>query len=269
MSGDASMSMGVGSGRAYVPSQLLPRAGVVVAALLLASCGGGDGDGPSVTPTRTPNLPSATAEPTSAEPSTEESPAGSPTRTRTPRATATVTTTQREENPSPSETTSEDGSETAEDSSDNSADAPTWAWLLAALAILVALVAIIILVRRRRRAGAWATDFTTAGEEVAWFAQVMLPQLLAADSIQQVAGGWVVGESRVAAAEDRLTTLEATAPDDIARMRARALRDAVRAARQDVQRLVAPGAGVVPTADLMAIGVRLEEARTAATLRTA
>jgi hypothetical protein len=134
------------------------------------------------------------------------------------------------------------------------------------MVVLVALVATLILIRRRRRGRSWTTDFTTAGDEVAWFAQVLLPQLLAADSMQQVAGGWLVGESRVAAVEDRLTTLEATAPDDTARMRARALRDAVRAARQDVQRLVAPASGVVPTADLMAIGVRLEDARTAARL---
>jgi hypothetical protein len=134
------------------------------------------------------------------------------------------------------------------------------------LAVLVAVVATIILVGRGRRGGSWAAEFTTAADEVSWFAQVLLPQLLAAGSIQQLAGGWVVGETRVAAAEDRLTSLEATAPDDAARMRARALRDAVRGARQDVQRLVAAAGGVIPTADLLAIGVRLEEARTAARL---
>ena len=89
---------------------------------------------------------------------------------------------------------------------------------------------------------------------------------MAADSLQQVAGGWAVGESRVAAAEDRLTTLEATAPDDTARMRARGLRDAVRAARQDVQRLLAAATGVVPTGDLIAAAARLEDAQAAARL---
>jgi len=260
--------MGAGSGRAQILSRLLPLAGVVLAGLLLTSCGG-DGDGPSVTPTRTPDRPSATAEQSSAEPPTNESPAQSPTRTRTPRATATVTITQDEENSSPSETASQEGTESDEDSADDSGGVPSWAWWLAALAVLVALVATTILVRRRRRGRSWTTDLITAGNEVAWFSQVLLPQLLAADSIPQVAGGWVVGESRVAAVEDRLTTLEATAPDDRARMRARALRDAVRAARRDVQRLVAPASGVIPTADLMAIAVRLEDARTAAGLGVA
>ena len=133
-----------------------------------------------------------------------------------------------------------------------------------ALAILVALVAIIILVGRRRRGGAWAADFAAVGDEVAWFTNTLLPQLVAAGSLQQVAGGWAVGESRVAAAEDRLTTLEATAPDDAARMRARALRDAVRRAKQEVQRLAATATGVVPTAELIAVGVRLEDAQAAA-----
>jgi predicted nuclease with TOPRIM domain len=56
-----------------------------------------------------------------------------------------------------------------------------------------------------------------------------------------MAGGWAVSQGRVAAAEDGLTVLESTAPDDAGEARARALRDAVRDARARMQRLVAPG----------------------------
>ena len=271
-----SNSGGLGLGRAYVRSCHL-WLGLVVASLLLVSCGDGSG-GNLPEPTRTPELPSATTEPsptdspvapeTSDSPDdpdpSSDSPAASPTRTRTPRPTATVTESPQENESSPAASTSEDESES--DTSDEPDDVPAWVWVLLALVVIGAAVAIVLVVRKGRRRGAWTADFTAATDEVAWCSQTLLPQLLAADSLQLVAGGWVVGESRVAAVEDRLTTLEATARDDTDRMRARALRDAVRAARQDVQRLVAPGVGVVPTGDLMAVGIRLEDARAAARL---
>ena len=268
-----------GSGRAGLLSRLPGLVGIVATVLLLVSCGGGSGEGPSVDPSRTPVLPSSTAGPSETsspgdQDSPSESPADSPTRTRTPRSTATVTTTADESSESPSQEPSEEPSDSEEDaqpqddSADEPADVPAWAWWLAALAILVAVVAIIILVRRSRRRGAWAAEFATVVEEVAWFTKVLLPQLAAGGSIQQAAGGWAVGESRVAATEDRLTSLEATAPNETDRMRARALRDAVRAARQDVDRAVAPAAGAVPTGELIAVGVRLEDAQAAAKLGT-
>ena len=264
-----------GSDRAGLLSRLPGLVGIVATVLLLVSCGGGSGEGPSVDPSRTPVLPSSTAGPSETsspgnEDSPSESPADSPSRSRTPRSTATVTTTADEssESPSQAQSDSEEDVEPQDDSADEPTDVPAWAWWLAALAILIAVVAIIILVRRRRRRGAWAAEFATVVEEVAWFTKVLLPQLATGGSVQQAAGGWAVGESRVAATEDRLTRLEATAPDDTDRMRARALRDAVRAARQDVQRAVAPAAGAVPTGDLIAVGVRLEDAQAAAKLGT-
>jgi len=250
------MGQTASSDRAHGLSRLLRLVGLVAAGLLLMSCGDGSGEGPSVDPSRTPVLPSSTA-----EPSSTRSPDNADG-TRTPRSTVTVTASADEETQPPSEAPSESGG--TSDTASDSTEVPTWAWWLVALAILVALVAIIILVGRRRRGGAWAADFAAVGDEVAWFTNTLLPQLVAAGSLQQVAGGWAVGESRVAAAEDRLTTLEATAPDDAARMRARALRDAVRRAKQEVQRLVATATGVVPTADLIAVGVRLEDAQAAA-----
>ena len=69
----------------------------------------------------------------------------------------------------------------------------------------------------------------------------LLPELRRAGSREQVAGGWAVSSARAGALEDDLTALDATAPDDADRARARALRDAVRAARVRVEALVVPG----------------------------
>ena len=51
-------------------------------------------------------------------------------------------------------------------------------------------------------------DLAEAEGELAWFARELLPELRQVGSREQVAGGWTVGQTRVAAAEDRLTVLE-------------------------------------------------------------
>ena len=72
-------------------------------------------------------------------------------------------------------------------------------------------------------------------------------------SVEQVAGAWAVAAPRVTAAEDALTVLEPTAPDDAGQERARALRDASRVARQRMEQLVAPGLHDTWALDLDAI----------------
>jgi len=99
---------------------------------------------------------------------------------------------------------------------------------------------------------------------VAWFARVLVPELRRADSVDQVAGGWTVGSSRVSAVEDRLTALEASAPDDAARTRTRVLRDAVRASRGRLEGIVESGTPEMLRWDLDAVAAELEAA-----LRTA
>ena len=131
-------------------------------------------------------------------------------------------------------------------------------WLLAAL-VLGTAVAIPLVVRARRR-NAWRRDLAEAAGELAWFARELLPGLRQAGSREQVAGGWTVGQTRVAAAEDRLTVLESTAPDDAGRQRARSLRDASRQARSRMQLLTAPGPDDTWALDLDAIIADLEEA---------
>ncbi len=76
---------------------------------------------------------------------------------------------------------------------------------------------------------------------MAWFARVLLPELGQSGSIDQVGGGWTVGANRIAAVEDRLTVLEASAPDDATRTGTRTLRDAVRGSRGRVEGLLQSG----------------------------
>jgi hypothetical protein len=107
-------------------------------------------------------------------------------------------------------------------------------------------------------------DLAAAEDEVAWFARVLIPELRQPGSAEQVAGGWAVGSSRVSAVEDRLTALEASAPDDAGRTRARTLRDAVRASRTRMQELVGSGAIDTLPQDLDAVATELETALAAA-----
>ena len=112
-------------------------------------------------------------------------------------------------------------------------------WLLAALVAGLAIGVPLVVRSRRRRA--WQSDFATSQAEATWLTRELLPGLRRAGSREQVAGGWAVSSARVGALEDDLTALEATAPTDSHRARARALRDAVRAARVRVEALVVPG----------------------------
>ena len=107
-------------------------------------------------------------------------------------------------------------------------------------------------------------DLAAAEDEVAWFARVLIPELQQQGSAELVAGGWAVGSSRVSAVEDRLTALEASAPDDAGRTRARTLRDAVRASRARMQELVASAATHTLPQDLAAVATELEAALGAA-----
>jgi len=131
-------------------------------------------------------------------------------------------------------------------------------WLLAA--VIVAVAAAVPLLLRVRRRRAWRADLATAEGEVAWFARVLVPELRLAESLDQAAGGWTVGSSQVSALEDRLTALEATAPDDAGRTRARTLRDAVRTARTRLHGLLTAGQGDTPQRDLDAVAAELERA---------
>jgi len=124
-------------------------------------------------------------------------------------------------------------------------------------------VAIPLLVRASHRRE-WRDELAAAENEVVWFARGLIPQLGQMGSLAEVAGGWNLAESRVAAVEDRLTALEPSAPDEDARLRALDLRDAVRAARGQIQGLLEAGRPVTMTQDLAAVATQLEQVLAAA-----
>ena len=91
-----------------------------------------------------------------------------------------------------------------------------------------------------------------------WFARDLLRELRLAGSHEEMAGGWAVSQKRVTAAEDELTVLESTAPDEAGRTRARSLRDAFRHARARMQLLVAPGQHDTWALDLDTLMIEME-----------
>lgn len=112
---------------------------------------------------------------------------------------------------------------------------------------LLAAALAVVLVRRARRRSAWDADLAAVEDEAEWFARELVPRLQQAGSPDEVAGGWRVAAGRVILAEDQLTGLESSAPDEARRTRARALRDAVRAARHGVDGLlVSPDPATLP-----------------------
>jgi hypothetical protein len=272
--------------------------GMTVATLLVASCGGDGAPGlPTVTPSRsvTSTIPAATRSPIGPETPTPTATISRPTRSpaRTDSPTPTQTTTATTANPTrpetpvptatiptatptatrettavssptvtgpPSPTPSESPTtlSSAAGSSTAATGVPSWLWwLLAALALVAIAIPLLVSARRRR---AWRADLRAAEDEVAWVARALVPELGRAGSVEQVAGGWGVGSSRVSAVEDRLTALEASAPDDAGRNRARTLRDAVRAARHRMQELTGSGTSDTLFRDLDAVAAELEAA---------
>ncbi|HEX2361758.1 MAG TPA: hypothetical protein VHI11_06775 [Jiangellaceae bacterium] len=167
------------------------------------------------------------------------------------------------ESPSPTPSESSTTVSSAAGSSAATTGVPTWLWWLLAALALAAVIAVPLLVSARRRR-AWLADLTAAENEVAWFARVLILELQQAGSVERVAVGWAVGSSRVSAVEDRLTALEASAPDDAGRAWARTLRDAVRAARDHMQELTGSGSGDTLLRDLDAVAAELEAALRAA-----
>jgi hypothetical protein len=214
---------------------------------------------PRPTPTETPR-PTESPRPTETPRPTE-----SPRPTETVTATVTATSTMRPTPEEPSSPVSEPATTaptTATGSTTDASGAPTWLWWLLAALVLTAAIATPLVVRGRRRR-AWDADLAAAVDEVAWFARVLVPELRQAATVEQVRGGWAVGEDRVAAVEDRLTALAATAHDDADRMRVQGLRDVVRASRQRIEDVSAPGV-TDPSQELERVAVDLETALAAA-----
>jgi hypothetical protein len=237
-------------------------------AFIVSSCGG---SGP-VQPSRSPSLsretsrtlappsptstaaaaPTETSAPTAtSRPTVTRTPTGNPTPTLTETATATTTATltlpptvtaaptPQPATPTPTPTAAQ--TEAVTPTSSDTSSTPAWLWWLIGAIVLAVAVVSTFLIRRNNRKQAWADRLSSSEADVAWFARELIPHLSQAPSVQQISGGWRISSDRVIAAEDRLTSLEAAAIDDIGRGQARTLRDAVREARARLDALAVVG----------------------------
>jgi hypothetical protein len=202
------------------------------------------------TPTRSPDPTSSPEEPTTepAEPTSEPTTAEPTTREPEPATTA----------PTPEATEeSDDPSVDAADGELEDDGVPVWVWWLLGVLVVGAVVAVLLVLRAGRRR-AWRQEVDEAEGELAWLARELLPGLRQSGSREQLAGGWSVSRERVAAAEDRLTVLESSAPTEADGQRARSLRDAVRAASARMEQLTGPEPVDTWTRDVDAVIADLE-----------
>ena len=270
-----------------------PTKVVVLAAVafIVSSCGGSGSGQPSRSPSlsretsRTLAPPSATSTAAAAPTETSASTATSrPTVTRTPTAnpaptetatatttatvtlpptvtaapTATLAPTPQPATPTPTPTAAQ--TEAVTPTSSDTSSTPAWLWWLIGAIVLAVAVVSAFLIRRNNRKQAWADKLSSSEADVAWFARELIPHLSQAPSVQQMAGGWRISSDRVIAAEDRLTSLEAAAIDDVGRGQARTLRDAVREARARLDALAVGGDMAMALSQLQGAAGELEAA---------
>jgi len=211
--------------------------------------------------------PTAAVTPTTTATATETAttPAAPPTQTATVTQTATTTETATAtqaatETPTAEPSPTSSPTQAAANSSTGSTSTPLWWWLVIAAAVLAAAIAGWLWLRRRNRQRAWQDRFEASKGEVAQVARELIPQLSQAPSAQQIAGGWSVSAHRVVAMEDRLTSLEATAVDDVGRAHAQTLRDSVRTSRSRLDALADVQDVTVARSELQAASTELEGA---------
>jgi hypothetical protein len=245
------------------PRLAATAAALSVAGLLLVACGGTGG---STLPSGSLTLPAGEAPSLSVSVPSREEPTRPEAPTRTAEPPNPVTTTNRPvtTTEAPRTTTKVEAAPSAAPATAtaDSTGVPSWVWWLLGALVAVVAIAVPLLLRANRRRR-WQTDFQTAEAEAAWFARALIPELRRAGSPDQLAGAWAVGSSRVSALEDRLTALEATAPDEDSRARARRLRNPVRHAHGRLNALITTGDVATLWQDLDPATAEIEAALTA------
>ena len=228
-------------------------------------------------PTRTT---SGTAEPTSLPQTTTTPPTSTPTEPTQTSSPTEPTATPTPSTPTPAETTSPASDTSSPTTSETTAVAlpsapsttvasesvaaesqgvPAWVWWLLAAMVIALAIAVPVLLRRRRM-DRWLDEFARVRAEVAWLARELIPQLRQFGARQLAAGGLEVSSARIVAAEDRLTALIASAPDDVTLERSRILRDAVRDAHARLDAAASSGTDETLAIDLDEIAGELEAA---------
>ena len=169
-----------------------------------------------------------------------------------------MTPTPQPATPTPTPTVAQ--TEAVTPTSSSTSSTPAWLWWLIGAIVLAVVIVSAFLIRRNNRKQAWADRLASSEADVAWFARELIPQLSQAPSVQQIAGGWRISSGRIVAAEDRWTSLESTATDEIDRGQARILRDAVRSARARLDALAVVGDMGTAMSQLQAAAGELEAA---------
>jgi hypothetical protein len=246
---------------------------LLVAASLLIACGGGGAPGLTAAPSRsagarptvTATLPDFSRTPTLPERATDGvEPPGTTGSVARPAHPTEIPRTTEQPAPSaagPALTTAAQATTPSPTAAGASAPADTTSWLWWLLGAIVVVVAVVVpLLLRARRRRAWQDDLAMAESEIAWLARSFIPELRRVASPDQAVGAWTIEANRVSALEDRLSGLEATAPDDAGRIRALTLRDAVRSAGRQLNVLVRAGQFDTLAWDLDAVAAELETA---------
>jgi hypothetical protein len=130
---------------------------------------------------------------------------------------------------------------------------------LLALLLLAALIGIPLWLRARGREQRWTEEFDAAAAEVTWLCRTVIPQLQQQSPSTQVAGGWAVALPRVVAAEDKLTALESSAPDQDHAARARVVRDGLRSAHTRLDSVAQSVDPAVISSELAGTAASLEQ----------
>ena len=257
-------------------------AAAVLVTLALTGCGGDGGTTLPTLPTERPTLPSVTLPsvtlPTITLPSVTLPTVTLPTLpTVDPGATDAPTTTPVEPAPTPEEedevvtptpeaedTGSEDATSedtTAEDTDAADGDGSSgWLWLLIGLGLLAA-AGVVVALRRRRERAAWSEAVAEPVRDAQWLRDSLVPTLLAQGADGR-AGTWAIGRPRVITLEQRLTGLQADAPDPETAGRVVALTAAVQTLRRvlDDSATTTGFGGAATTAALQQSQLELDEA---------
>lgn len=180
----------------------------------------------SETPTETPTPEETRTEVVTRTETATVTQTATPTPVETPTETVTQTVT---ETPTPSETTSTAPVQAAPETTPTSGDSTTWwPWVLL---VLLALGGLVWWLLRRRAAQQvlddWDAKLDDSRGEATWVEESLVTQVLSMPTTTEAAQVWTAARPRLLAMDEALLALEGSAPDELRRADAAALRAAL------------------------------------------